>query len=133
MSLLSLDAMSALLDMSYGPNRGTLAPDSHTVHLFHGDPQTGDGVELSGNGYSPVGPVDSDDWPDAVDGIKSMVLTWADPTGPWETATHWATKGDDDVWWDTAPIANPFTVSGAGPGPDVEISIFYDDAITITP
>lgn len=103
------------------------APNPFEVALFTGDPDE-DGVELSGNGYGRGG-VDSGDWTPADGGIKtSNPIVFPDPTGEWDTATHVGLY--DPVvgaWADVVPLVEPLDVTGAGDGPVVAISVFYDN------
>jgi hypothetical protein len=103
------------------------APNPFEVALFDDDPDLG-GVELSGNGYAR-GTVDTADWAPAGDGVKTTSpIVFADPTGEWVTATHVGLY--DPVlaaWADVVPLAEPLDVTGAGDGPEVAISVFYDN------
>lgn len=103
------------------------APNPFEVALFTGDPDLG-GVELAGNGYAR-GSVDTGDWNPATDGVKtSDPCPFPAPTGAWDTA-HWVGLYDPVVgaWADVVPLAEPLDVTGAGDGPSVAISIFYDN------
>lgn len=138
MPIRDVAAMSASLDNDYGPTRGPNAPDSHEVALFFGDPlvAVGDdgGVELDATdcpGYARV-TVDSDDWPAADEGVKSLSVTFPAPTDEWLTsATHWGLYGSDGNWWDVGEMAEPLEVTSAGDGPLVVLEIRYDETFEV--
>lgn len=103
------------------------APNPFDAVLFTGDPDLG-GVELSGNGYAD-GTVDVADWNPAADGVKSTeAVVFGAPTGVWETA-RWVGLRDSVTgeWADVVPLAEPLDVTGAGVGPELTISVFYDN------
>ena len=97
------------------------------VALFDADPDLG-GVELAGNGYGRSA-CTAGDWTPATGGVKSTIpLTFPDATGEWVTATHVGLY--DPVaaaWADVVPLEEPLDVTGAGSGPQVVISVFYDN------
>ena len=102
------------------------APNPFEVALFDDDPDLG-GVELAGNGYGR-GTCTTADWNPAAGGVKSTgPLAFPAATGEWVTATH---VGLYDAvvgaWADVVPLAEPLDVTGAGDGPTVVISVFYD-------
>lgn len=135
MPIRDVAAMNRSLDNDYGTARGPNAADSHTLHLFFGDPME-DGVEITGNGYASVTVLPAD-WSPAVDGMKSLTTPaeFPAPTGEWlDSPTHWALFGDDGAWWDCAPLTEPLDVTGASSvGPLVDVTIFFDDAVTEAP
>lgn len=128
-------AMNRSLDNDYGTTRGPNAPASHSLALFVGDPMT-DGVEVSGNGYARVVILPAD-WAPAADGMKSLInpAEFPAPTAEWpDSPTYWALIGSDGFWWDCAPLTEPLDITSASPeGPLVDVTIFFDDAVTEAP
>jgi hypothetical protein len=105
------------------------------VALYAGDPLTG-GVELdSAGGYArPTVTNDGTSWPAADGGAKtSAVVTFADSTAEWTVdaspavATHFllvdASTGD---FWDSGLLGDEVSVEAAGPGPSVQLTIYYE-------
>ena len=103
------------------------APNPFEVALFDDDPDLG-GVELAGNGYAR-GACDVGDWNPAGGGVKSTdPLSFPAATGEWVTATHVGLYDPAlGAWADVVPLAEPLDVTGAGDGPLVVISVFYDN------
>lgn len=131
MPIRDVAAMNASLDNDYGTTRGPASPSSHSLALFFGDPMT-DGVEVSGGGYARV-TVLASKWLPASSGYKStnggvqfptVTAAWAD------SPTHWALL-DGSTMWDCAKLLEPLDITSAGPGPQVVVTIFYDDAVII--
>lgn len=125
-------AMNASLDNDYGTTAGPSSPSAHELALFVGDPLD-DGVEIAGGGYARV-TVDPADWAPAVDGSKATTspVQFPDATAEWDEApTHWALYSADDssTMWDCAPLTDLLEVTAAGPGPAVQIAVFYDDSV----
>lgn len=142
MPIRDTSAMNRSLDNDYGSTRGPNAADSHLLALFDGNPMLsvddGGGVEITNAdnpGYARV-TVDQDtDWLPAENGMKSLVSPKQLPatTGQWlDSPSHWALLdgADDSVMWDCGPLSEPLEVTGAGAGPLITFSVFYDDAIT---
>lgn len=113
----------------YGVDAAADAPSSHDLHLFNGDPMLTSGTEITGDGYAAV-TVDPADWTDDETEAIFALVTFPDPTGAWDIATHWALEGSDGLWWDCGEFATPLNVTGAGTGPVVRVPIFYADAIS---
>jgi hypothetical protein len=129
MPLRDTAAMNASLDNDYGTTRGPHSPSSHSLALFAGDPMV-DGVELSGHGYTRPN-VLATKWLAAADGMKSTdgPVQFANATSAWpDDATHWGLF-DGDTLWDCAPLVEPLSVTAAGTGPRVTVTVFYDDAV----
>lgn len=130
MALVSTVAQNASLDNDYGTTRGPNALASHDLALYDGDPRE-EGVEISGNGYARV-TIAAADWAAAADGYKSLsaAVTFPAPTDEWPlTVRYWALIGAGSIW-DSGPFAEEIDVTAAAPaGPEVSISIFYNDAV----
>jgi len=131
-SLVDIAARNASLAMSYGADRGSLAPTSLGIALFVGDPDNG-GVELDSDGGYARAVVDNDatTWPDAPDGggITSAVISFATSTGAWsDTADSFliydADTGDK---WDSGRLGDQITVDTADTDVTVQITVFYSD------
>lgn len=129
MPIKDVAAMNASLDNDYGASSGPNAPASHELALFNGDPLVG-GVELDGTdcpGYARVLLAQAG-WPAASGGEKSRLVTLPATTGEWSTAaTHWALVASGGVTWDCGEMPEPLEVSGAGDGPQVLVTVFYDN------
>lgn len=132
MPIRDLAARNASLNNDYGATRGPNAPDAHSLALFSGDPMIdagdGGGVEISGGGYARV-TIDQSEWLPAADGLKTLAApkTFPATTGEWpDTVTHWALY-DGSTMWDCGPLAEEVDVTGAGAGPVVNVTVFYDD------
>lgn len=136
MPIRDVAAMNKSLDNDYGSSAGSNAPASHEVALFFGDPlvdvSDGGGVELDATdcpGYARV-TVAQGVWAAASDGEKTVTVTFPDPTGEWATAaTHWGLYGADGNWWDCGELVEPLEVTGAGDGPQLVVTVFYDDSL----
>lgn len=128
MTVRDVQAQNASLNNDYGATCGPNAPAEHELALFFGDPLQ-DGVELDiadCPGYYRM-TIEQADWPAAVDGSKELLLQLYAPTGEWQTAaTHWALIAAGEVVWDVGQLAEPLVITGAGDGPQILISIFYD-------
>jgi hypothetical protein len=116
---LDLAAQQASLDVMYGPTSGDL-----TVHLLDGD-----GVEVTGDGYTP-GVLDELGW-DATggDGVKwaSAVVDCGTPTDAWSaTVTQFELRDASDVSWGRFPLP-AFDVGGAGSVVAVLPGVFFGD------
>lgn len=134
-------AMNHSLDDDYGTTRGPNAADSHLLTLWDGTPMIpvidGGGSEIVGNGYARV-EIFPADWSSAVDGMKTLVAPVQFPatTGEWpEGAEYWGLidAADGVTMWDCGPLAEPLEVTGAGDGPIVSVSVYYDDAVRTDP
>lgn len=129
MPIRDVAAQNASLDNDYGASTGPNAPGSHELALYSGDPLT-DGVELdSGDcpGYARVLLAQAG-WPAASGGEKSRLVTFPDATGEWSmVATHWALVATGGVFWDCGEMPVPLVVTGAGDGPQVEVTVFYNN------
>lgn len=103
------------------------APNPFEVALFDADPDMG-GVELAGNGYGR-GAIDTGDWNPATGGIKtSDPIQFPDSTGEWVSASHVGLYDPvAGAWADVVPLAEYLDVTGPGDGPQVAISVFYDN------
>lgn len=139
-----LDAAARLrsLQDDYGPTRGPNAPDSYTVELWVGDPSLAGSYQMPAtttledstvvaNGYAAPTVLSDNFAPDEL-GIGVRVQ-FPDATEEWpDTATHWLLR--DTVTgegWDYALLATPLDVTAPGPGPAVDVTVFYDDDITL--
>lgn len=135
MALVSIAAQNASLDNDYGAAKGPNAAASHEVALYQGDPVNG-GVELdAAGGYArPTVTNDGTSWAAAAGGAKtSAVVGFADATAEWTVAgvpavaTHFllvdATTGD---FWDSGLLGDEVSVEAAGPGPSVQLTIYYE-------
>lgn len=126
-------ARNASLDNDYGPTAGPNAPaGGHDLALFVGDPMT-IGVEVSGPGYARVN-VPPGKWLPAFGGMKRTdgPVLFPAAMDEWDgIVTHlglfWA---GTEVLGDTVPLAEPVAITGAGPGPEVNVSIYYNDDAT---
>lgn len=130
MPIRDVAAMNASLDNDYGTTRGPNAAAEHALALFVGDPLV-DGVEVTGGGYARV-TVAAADWSPAADGEKSTTEPVAFPatTGEWpDSVTHFALIAAGEVMWDAAPLAEELVVTGAGPGPVLNVTIFFADTL----
>jgi hypothetical protein len=138
MPLLSTTAMCRSLDDDYGTGRAAGTPASHELVLFYDDPSLQDDptdVELSGGGYARVTIANGSAWAPAADGLKTTVaaVQLPDTTAEWvNEATFFGLYGADGHWWDYGPLTSPLEVTGAGPGPLVTPTVFYDDAVSTT-
>lgn len=116
-------ARNASLDNDYGPTRGPNAADSHEVVLLDAD-----GFELedaTSPGYARV-TVESDDWPAAEDGQKTLVVDFPAPTGEWVSAVAWQLVAAGDVVWDQGQLLDVLYVTTASDaGPSVAVTIAY--------
>lgn len=133
MPLLSVDARNASLDGDYGTTRGPHAADSHELALVTVDPSiVADPLanEVTGGGYErPL--VAPTDWTAAVGGAKATTLPvqFADATDTWSGEAKWWVLVDADdhtTCWDSGALNVPLNVV-AGPGPAVQITVFYVD------
>jgi hypothetical protein len=135
MALVSIAAQNASLDNDYGATAGPNAAAAHEVALYAGDPLTG-GVELdAAGGYArPTVTNDGASWAAADGGAKtSTVVAFADSTDEWTVAgdpavaTHFllvdASTGD---FWDSGLLGDEVSVEAAGPGPRVQLTIYYE-------
>jgi hypothetical protein len=126
-------AMERSLDNDYGPTRGPNAPDSFEVMLLDATgeeiPGTTEGVA---NGYArPTHPNDA--WLAATGGAKvSEVVTFAAPTGAWETAYYWALRDPlTGLVWDYSPLTEPLDVTGPGTPVTLVMTVFYEDNLDL--
>lgn len=142
MPIRDADAMRRSLDNDYGVTAGPNAASSHLLALYVGDPMIpaaeGGGTEVDAvdnPGYDRA-PVPRASWlPATAEGRKDLVapIVLPDTAGEWDDAPdHWALldADDPDVMWDCGPLGEPLEVEGAGSGPAVSVSIFYDDAVS---
>lgn len=119
MSIRDVAAETATLDLILGDSAGAGAPSAFRFLLFNGDPNT-TGTELAADGgYTPAVMANTTaNFPDAVDGRKSVPVAFADATAAYsDTATHWQMVDDDnpDVGWFNGVLANEVDVLGPGP------------------
>lgn len=125
MPIRDIVAQNRSLDNDYGTTRGPNAPDDFEVALFDINPASG-GVEITGPGYARAA-LDSDDWLPADEGVKRVTVAFPDSTDTWSQATYWGLYDPVvGLWWDCAPLVLPLNVTGAGTGPTVALSVFYD-------
>lgn len=137
MPIRDVAAMNRSLDNDYGTTRGPNAADSHELALFDNDP-TIDGVELDAGdcpGYERTVVLPAD-WAAAAGGSKttSAAVQFADATDAWATEAKWwaLVDGDDHVTvWDCAALNESLSVTGAGPGPGIQPSVFYANTVDI--
>lgn len=133
MPLYSVEAMNASLDGDYGTTRGPHAADAHEYALYDADPADGgeEVTEADCPGYERL-TVNPADWEAAVDGEKSTVLLqMADVTGAWDIAPQWFIlfdAADGTTAWDGGALEAPLNVTGAGAGPQVVATVYYDDS-----
>lgn len=128
MPILDTAAEGRSLDNDYGPTRGPNSPSTLEAHLFMEHPSFG-GVEVSGGGYAPV-TFSNDAWDPSADGVKrSHLLAYPAATGEYpDTVTHVALRDPaTGIWWDCVPLEEELDVTGPGSGPEVVISIYYND------
>lgn len=128
MALTDVNAQNASLDNDYGDGAGSAAPSAFQLGLFFGDPDNG-GTELtSAGGYvRPVLANTTANFPDAVDGLKTVPVDLADATGAFsDTITHWRFFDDADgtTAWDSGQFANEVSVDSARPV-SVVCTIYY--------
>ena len=128
-------AMNASLDNDYGTTRGPNSPAAHELALFMGDPMT-DGVEVTATnddgqatGYARA-TIAAADWQPAANGEKSAgAVTFPAATAAYPSSvTHFALIAGG-VTWDCAPLAEELVVTGAGPGPVVQVTLFHADVL----
>lgn len=125
-------AQNKSLDNDYGATKGANAPASHTFHLFAGDPRIpeadGGGVELT-TGYTPPTITNNGtSWPAAANGEKVGASVSVTSTAALaDTATHWALKGSDGLWWDTGELDSEWVIDAAGVTKIGRPIIFYGD------
>lgn len=129
MPIRDVAAQNSSLDNDYGVSAGPNAPSEHELAIFAGDPLL-DGAELTDAdcpGYSRL-TVEQGDWPAAADGAKTLSVNLYAPTGEWSTVgTHWALIAAGEVVWDCGEFVDPVVVTGAGDGPLVVVTVFYDN------
>lgn len=125
-------AAEASLDMSYGDDRGTLAPDFLEIALYSGDPAF-DGVEVNDTdcpGYARITvPNDNTTWNPAANGEKSSVILTFPATAQWTVAPNYVQIYDDDTGqpWDSVELAEPMELPpDFEDGPQLQIVLFYD-------
>ena len=141
MPILDPSARLKSLQNDYGTTRGPNSPAAYTLHLYVGDPEMG-GTEMPttttleddtvvANGYvAPM--VQSNSFaPDDIGMTATVPLP--DALAEWpDAATHWllrdATTGEG---WDYAPLSEPLSVTAAGPVQPLDVTVFYDDDITL--
>jgi len=139
MSLVDIAAQNASLDMSYGANKGPLAPAAHQIALFTDHPDLG-GVELdSVGGYvRPVVTNNGTNWPGASGGqTVSADVAFATPTGEWlaggvpASAAYFVTidNADGTTMWDACPLDQEINVTAAGGDLAVQLTINYVGAL----
>jgi hypothetical protein len=128
------------LQNDYGPTRGVNSPASFTVHLWVGDPDLPDSyempemTELEDGGIVPNGyaapTILSDGF--VVDDLGiTQRAQFPDALEEWpDTATHWLLR--DSVTgegWDYSLLSTELDVTAAGPGPAIDVTVFYDDDV----
>lgn len=139
MPIRDIVAMNRSLDNDYGTTRGPNAPAGHLLALFVSDPmlsvENGGNIECSAAshpGYARVS-VAPENWLPAANGRKDLAAPKQFPatTGEWDPEPeYWALYDSAGaVMWDCGPLSDPLQVTGAGSGPLVSVSVFYDDAL----
>lgn len=120
----------AALDAQFGANHATTVADTHTCHLFTGNPYT-DGVEVTGPGYAAVTVANDSGWPDADDtATKTRTVTFPDPTDAWDSARCWVLKNGTAITaWEFLGGVLDIGDAGAGPTVDVTVYIPNDDNV----
>lgn len=125
-------AAEASLNMSYGDDRGPLAPDTLEIALYSGDPAF-DGVELNDTdcpGYARLTVAnDNTTWLPAADGEKRSVLLTFPATDQWTRAATYVQIYDagSDQPWDSSELGEPMTLpEDFEDGPQIQIVLFYD-------
>lgn len=117
---------SRSLDNDYGITHGPNSPDVHEVALL-----TADGVELDPDispGYARA-TVAAEDWPAAIAGSKSVLVTFGEPTAEWQTAAGWQLIDPaNGVLWDRGDLFDQLVVTGPGAAPLVAITVSYQPA-----
>lgn len=139
MPILDTTAREKSLQGIYGPTPPT-RPASFTVHLYVGSPEFPDSYEMpdtteqddgtfAPNGYAAATVANASFALDDL-GIGARVQ-FGDALAEWpDTATHWllrdAATGEG---WDYAELATPLDVTAAGPGPALDVTVFYADDV----
>jgi len=119
-----IEAANAVLATRYGPNRGVLMPDSHTLELWDGHPFQG-GVQLSGSGYAAATVLPAD-WSTPADRKTTALVTFAAPTGAWVSVRYWLLRGDDGYVYDYGtPTSQVDVTAASATGPQVAVTVFY--------
>jgi hypothetical protein len=117
----------------------------HYLLLMSGDPGTLDDpaadwatLELaSDGGYARVIVSDTDwDPADVANGTKAISTEWffPDATAAYsDTATHFGLADGDDptLLADYGELESPITVTGAGTGPSLLVTVYYDNSLAI--
>lgn len=123
-----MDTTAAKLFLAavFGPDRAAHIPDTCTVRLWVGDPESG-GVEQSGPGYAAVD-VDMDSWPalsSLTDASTSVLVDFPDATDEWpDDSTHYSIDFGGSVVF-SAPLGVPVEVGSAGSFAPVQVSVFF--------
>ncbi len=128
-------AADASLDMSYGDDRGPLAPDTLEIALYSGAPDA-DGVEINDTdcpGYERVTvPNDNTIWLPASGGEKTSVLVEFPASAQWQLAPDHFLLIDPATSqeWDYAPLREPMELpEDFDEGPSLQMTVFYDSTI----
>lgn len=142
MPILDPAARLRSLQHDLGPTRDPDAPSSFTVELWVGDPTFAESYEMPAtttlddasvvaNGYAAPTILSDDFAP--VDYTMTQRVQWPDATAEWpDEATHWLLRDTaTGQAWDYAVLDQELFVSAAGPGPAIDVTVFYDDDITI--
>lgn len=128
MPIRDVAAQTKALRFCFGVDRSALAPDAFEVKLFADADGT---VELDAAdcpGYVPAD-VLSDDITDFADGQVTIPAQFADAAGAWTTSVQSAGLWDPvaEEMYDVVELAEPLDVTGAGDGPLVVLTVFYDN------
>lgn len=114
MSLGSVTARNQCLAGTYGDNKGATAPTSVMFRLYIGDPG-GSGVEVAGNGYSPVTVANTTANMGTPAGgqIGPVIVDFPESTGSgFGTPDNWATTDTSGNIYDYGPVLAPIAVPG---------------------
>lgn len=131
--------MQAALDAQFGANHASTVADTHTLHLYDGNPYD-DGAEIpdttggGSNGYAAVDVDNDSGWPDAdATATKTRTVAFPDPTAAWEDARCWVLKnsvtGDITAW---EFLDDVLEVDAAGDGPEVDVTVYIPNAANVS-
>lgn len=121
-------AQNAALDALWGADHGPTMPAMFEVGLLDGDPGEG-GTELATvGGYARVDCTnDGTMWPPAEGGVKtSTVVAFPSTTDAWpDDAEFWGIYVNGALF-DYGRLSDPVAVDGAGPGPQLTLTRYFD-------